>query len=236
MVVDGMRWYLREGVNLSSEILMIIVDSLDGTCRTTISAKEVYMPQLQRRLEEHFTYGDYRTWPDDERWELIDGVAYDMSPAPGFRHQMVSSELVAQLVAHLRDSSCRVLAAPFDVRLPRGDEADDAIDTVVQPDLVVVCDKKKLDEKGCKGAPDLVIEILSPSTSSKDLHEKYELYERVGVKEYWIVHSLDRTVIVFRRDSDSFGRPAMFAGEDRIEVPLLGELVVDLNLVFGSLE
>lgn len=81
-----------------------------------------------------------------------------------------------------------------------------------------------------------MIEILSPSTSSKDLHEKFRLYERVGVEEYWIVHPLDRTVMVFRHDGESFGRPAMFAGEDRIEVPLLGELVVDLNLVFGSLE
>ena len=194
------------------------------------------MPQPKLQLEEQFTYGDYRTWPDNERWELIDGVVYDMSPAPGFRHQMVSSELVAQLVTHLRNSSCRVLAAPFDVRLPCGDEADDEIDTVVQPDLVVVCDQKKLDEKGCKGAPDLVIEILSPSTSSKDLHEKFQLYERVGVKEYWIVHPLDRTVMVFRSDGGTFDRPAMFAGEDLIEVPLLGELIVDLNLVFGSLE
>ena len=192
------------------------------------------MPRLKRQLEEHFTYGDYRNWPDNERWELIDGVAYDMSPAPGFRHQMVSSELVAQLVTHLRNSSCRVLAAPFDIRLPRGHETDDEIDTVVQPDIVVVCDRKKLDDKGCKGAPDLVIEILSPSTSSKDLHEKFRLYERVGVKEYWIVHPLDRTVIVFRRDGESFGCPAMYAAEDRIEVALLGELVVDLKMVFDA--
>ena len=193
------------------------------------------MPRLKRQLEELFTYGDYRTWPDDERWELIDGVAYDMSPAPGSRHQMVSSELVAQLVTHLRNSSCRVLAAPFDVRLPHGNQQDDDIDTVVQPDIVVVCDQNKLDDKGCKGAPDLVIEILSPSTASKDLHEKFSLYERVGVKEYWIVHPLDRTVIVFRRDGESFGCPAMYAAEDRIEVPLLGELVVDLKMVFGAL-
>ena len=194
------------------------------------------MPQTERQGEEHFTYADYRSWPDDERRELIDGVAYNMSPAPGFRHQSVSSEMVIQFGTHLRNSACRVLAAPFDIRLPRGDEADDEIDTVVQPDLVVVCDRKKLDDKGCKGAPDLVIEILSPPTSSKDLHEKFRLYERVGVKEYWIVHPLDRTVMVFRHDGDSFTRPAMFAGEDQIGVPLLGELVVDLSLVFGSLE
>jgi Uma2 family endonuclease len=191
------------------------------------------MPQAQRQLDTQFTYGDYRTWPDEERWELIDGVAYDMSPAPGFRHQSVSSELVIQFGTHLRNSPCRVLAAPFDVRLPQSDEADDDIDTVVQPDLVVVCDRNKLDEKGCRGAPDLVIEILSPHTAHKDLNEKFLLYERSGVKEYWIVHSLDRTVIVFRLEGESFGRPTMFAGEDSIPVPLLGELVIDLKQAFS---
>ena len=190
------------------------------------------MPQLKRQIEEHFTYGDYRTWPDDERWELIEGEAYDISPAPSRSHQDISGELFFQLRSQLADRTCRAYLAPFDVRLPRGDEADDEIDTVVQPDIVVVCDRKKLDDKGCKGAPDLVIEILSPSTSSKDLHEKFRLYERVGVKEYWIVHPLDRTVMVFRRAGESFGCPAMYAAEDRIEVPLLGELVIDLKQVF----
>ena len=192
------------------------------------------MPQAQRQHEEHFTYSDYCTWPDDERWELIDGVAYDMSPAPSRSHQDISGELFFQLRSQLTDRTCRAYLAPFDVRLSHGDETDDEIDTVVQPDIVVVCDRNKLDDKGCKGAPDLVIEILSPSTSSKDLHEKFRLYERVGVKEYWIVHPLDRTVIVFRRDGESFGCPAMYAAEDRIEVALLGELVVDLKMVFDA--
>jgi Uma2 family endonuclease len=189
-------------------------------------------PKLQ--LEEHFTYGDYRTWPDNERWELIDGVAYDMSPAPSRLHQDAFGGIFFQIRAFLTGAECQVYGAPFDVRLPHSKQQDDDIDTVVQPDIVVVCDRKKLDDKGCKGAPDLVVEILSPSTSSKDLHEKFLLYERVGVKEYWIVHPLDRTVMVFRHEGENFGRPAMFAGEDRIEVPLLGELVVDLNLVFSA--
>ena len=194
------------------------------------------MPQVQLKFDDHFTYGDYVTWPDDERWELIDGVAYDMSPAPGARHQLISSELVAQLVTHLRNSPCRVLAAPFDVRLPQGDEADEFIDTVVQPDLVVVCDRKKLDEKGCKGAPDLVVEILSPTTGRKDLNEKFRLYERAGVKEYWIIHPLDQTVMVFRHDGERFGRPDMFAREGGIAVPLLGELTIDLQQLFAASE
>lgn len=192
------------------------------------------MPQAQRQLEERFTYGDYRSWSHDERWELIDGVAYNMSPAPSRVHQLVSGGLFFQFRIFLRSASCHVYAAPFDVRLPHDEEQDDEIDTVVQPDIVVVCDKNKLDEKGCKGAPDLVIEILSPATSAKDLHEKFGLYERSGVKEYWIVHPLERTVMVFRLEGEGFGKPAMYAGEDTVPVPLLGELVIDLKQAFAE--
>ena len=194
------------------------------------------MPQAQRQLETRFTYGDYRTWPDSERWELIHGGPYDMSPAPSRSHQALITEFIFQFRSFLQDKVCRIYPAPFDVRLPEGDEADDDIETVVQPDLVVVCDRDKLDEKGCKGAPDLVIEILSPSTAAKDLHEKFTLYERAGVKEYWIVHPQDRTVMVFKREGERFGRAAMYAGEDRINVPLLGELVIDLKQAFSSAE
>jgi Uma2 family endonuclease len=197
-----------------------------------LSGKEVLMPLVQRQLEDRFTYGDYRTWPEDERWELIDGVAYDMSPAPSRYHQKISGEFFYQFRSQLTEGPCQIYAAPFDVRLPEGDEADDDTVTVVQPDLVVVCDRNKLDDKGCKGAPDLIIEILSHSTASKDLHEKFKLYEKVGVKEYWIVHPLDRTVMVFRREGELFGQAAMFAGEEHIKVPLLGELVIDLKQLF----
>ena len=192
------------------------------------------MPHMQRQLEERFTYGNYRTWPEDERWELIDGVVYDMSPAPSRFHQGLITEFIFQFRAYLQDKSCRIYAAPFDVRLPDGDEPDDDIVTVVQPDLVVVCDRNKLDERGCKGAPDLIIEILSPSTVSKDLHDKFKLYERVGVKEYWIVHPQDQTVMVFRREGEVFGRAAMFAREGQIKIPLLGDLVIDLQQAFSS--
>ena len=192
------------------------------------------MPHKQRQLEERFTYGNYRTWPEDERWELIDGVVYDMSPAPSRFHQGLITEFIFQFRAYLQDKSCRIYAAPFDVRLPDGDEPDDDIVTVVQPDLVVVCDRNKLDERGCKGAPDLIIEILSPSTAAKDLHDKFNLYERVGVKEYWIVHPQDQTVMVFRREGEVFGRAAMFAREGQIKIPLLGDLVIDLQQAFSS--
>ena len=190
------------------------------------------MRQSRRQLEERYTYGDYRTWPDEERWELIDGVAYDMSPAPSLAHQNILGELFFQFRSQLADRRCSAFLAPFDVRLAEGDEDDDDIATVVQPDLVIVCDPGKLDEKGCKGVPDLVIEILSPSTASKDLHEKFKLYERVGIKEYWIVHPSDQIVTVFRREGEGFGRAAMFAGEEQIVVPLLGELVINLKQAF----
>jgi Uma2 family endonuclease len=109
-----------------------------------------------------FTYGDYCTWGDEGRWELIDGIVYDMSPSPARVHQDLVVELVAQIHAALANGPCRVYVAPFDVRLPDGDEADDAIETVVQPDISVICDPSKLDEKGCRGAPDWIIEVLSP--------------------------------------------------------------------------
>ncbi len=180
-----------------------------------------------------FTYGNYVTWPDDERWELIDGCAYNMSPAPSRRHQKISREIEKHIVIFLTDKPCEVYYAPFDVRLPEADEADEDIYTVVQPDIVVVCDKKKLDDKGCRGAPDLIIEILSPSTNAKDTKIKLALYERHGVKEYWIVHPIDNIVWVFKLGKNKlYGRPAVYDENDKITTPILKGLEIDLGLVF----
>ena len=126
------------------------------------------MGPLAENKDEHFTYGDYLKWDDSERWELIDGIAYNMTPAPSRFHQQVSIELCFQLVNHLRDTTCKVYAAPFDVRLLEADEADESVTTVVQPDISVICDPSKLDDRGCKGSPDLIVEILSPATARKD--------------------------------------------------------------------
>ena len=115
---------------------------------------------------QHHSYADYLGWPDDERYELIDGVAYVMTPAPGRRHQEVVVEMLRQIADALEGGPCRVYVAPFDVRLPRHGEADEQVDTVVQPDLSVICDEGKLDERGCRGAPDWVVEVISPSTAS----------------------------------------------------------------------
>jgi len=145
------------------------------------------MADAARRLDAHFTYGDYRQWPDEERWELIDGVAYSMSPAPSSRHQELSRKLERAIDDFLSGKPCRMFHAPFDVLLPKGDEPDDEVETVVQPDIVVFCDRSKITEAGARGAPDLIVEILSPSTSKKDQREKFDKYESVGVREYWVV-------------------------------------------------
>ncbi len=172
------------------------------------------MGLAQRDIERH-NYGDYLTWPDDDRYELIDGVAYVMAPAPAVIHQAVLVELARQVDEALEESHCRVLIAPLDVRLPRGDETDEEVDTVVQPDLLVVCDPAKIDERGVRGAPDWIVEILSPATAAHDQVKKRDLYERHGVREYWLVHPVDRIITVYRVESGAYGRPyiAELAGE-----------------------
>jgi Uma2 family endonuclease len=181
----------------------------------------------------NFTYGDYVNWSGEERWELINGCAYNMSPAPSRRHQKISRELELAIGVFLTDKSCEVYDAPFDVRLPETDEADENIVTVVQPDIVVICDAKKLDDKGCRGAPDLIIEILSSETSSKDMKIKLALYERHGVKEYWIVHPIDNIVMVLQLDKNKkYGKPTVYSEEDKITTPILKGLEIDLSLIF----
>ena len=187
--------------------------------------------------KEVFTYGMYKTWPDEERWEIIKGVPYDMSPAPSRFHQDVFRELFNQIVNKLSDKSCIVYSAPFDVRLPEADEADDDITAVVQPDILVVCDKEKLDNEGCKGAPDLIIEILSPSTASKDMKEKFFLYEKHGVKEYWLVEPLDKFIMVYSlQENTKYGRAVTYTKDDKIESGVLKDFVVDLDLIFADQE
>jgi len=131
---------------------------------------------------DRYTYKDYAKWDDDVRCELIDGIVYDMA-APGDRHQLVSGNLFAALHNYLQKKPCRPFAAPYDVRL----NADGKDDTVVQPDIIVICDRSKRDEKCCKGVPDMVVEILSPSTARHDWLVKYNLYMKYGVREFWVI-------------------------------------------------
>jgi Uma2 family endonuclease len=142
-------------------------------------------------IKKRYTYAEYCTWGEDVRCELIDGVVYDMSPAPGTLHQGISGNIHGQLFIFLQNKHCKVFSAPFDVRLHAGDDY-----TVVQPDIVVICDNSKITKAGCTGAPDMVIEILSPSTASKDMLLKYTKYLQAGVREYWVVDPQTRIVRV----------------------------------------
>lgn len=182
---------------------------------------------LPRRDDAHHTYGEYRRWRDDARYELIDGVAYAMAPAPARIHQEVLLELARQVANALADHPCRAFIAPFDVRLPKGNEADDEIDTVVQPDLSVVCDPAKLDACGCRGAPDWIVEVLSPATAGHDHILKRALYERAGVNEYWLLHPVDRIVTIYRLESGRYGVPEVRELQGQQQVTALDGLVID---------
>lgn len=141
---------------------------------------------------------------------------------------------IAEFKDYLKGKTCRVYAAPFDVRLPQMQESDEQTSTVVQPDLVVVCDKTKLDRQGCKGSPDLVVEITSPSTFQKDLKEKFYLYERVGVYEYWIIYPEENTVCVFRLTPEGkYSRPEVYTEQDSIAVGVFEDLIIELTEAFA---
>ena len=149
-----------------------------------------------------YTYANYITWQFKERIELIKGKLFKMSPAPARRHQGISVELSTQFHNYLKKKGCKSYSAPFDVRFPKGED-DEQTFTVVQPDICVICDKSKLDDRGCVGAPDLIVEILSPATAKKDVKDKFQLYEESGVKEYWIVSPENKLVDVFILKDDN---------------------------------
>lgn len=145
-----------------------------------------------------YSYAEYLLWQFRERVELIRGRVFKMSPAPGTEHQKVSRQLSLPLFQFFDDKQCQAFAAPFDVRLPQaGKYGDEDIQTVVQPDLCVICDEEKIDARGCVGAPDLVIEILSPGNSKKEMRDKYNIYEEAGVREYWLVNPSDKVVLIY---------------------------------------
>lgn len=175
---------------------------------------------LALRDHDHHTYADYLSWPEDVRYELIDGIAYLMAPAPTLDHQDVAGEIYFQLRRALQGKPCRAFIAPVDVRLPKAEEADGQIDTVVQPDILVVCDQSKLDRRGVRGAPDFVAEVLSPATASHDQVLKRRAYERAGVQEYWLVHPTDRILTIYRWVNGEYGKPDIqeLSGETPVEI------------------
>lgn len=184
---------------------------------------------------KRYSYADYLMWRLKERIELIQGKIFKMSPAPGTEHQRISHELDRQFGNFFHRKPCQVFPAPFDVRLPRqGEQADEAIFTVVQPDLCVVCNADKLDEKGCKGAPDLVVEILSPGNSKREMRDKFEAYEEAGVREYWLVNPAEKTVFIYLLNEQGRFIGLQPLTEDQAAVSsIFPELEIGLNELFN---
>ncbi len=188
------------------------------------------MAPSAKKSGKTFSYADYLSWPDDERWEIIEGVAYDMSPAPNTEHQSISFKLSGILYNFLKNKQCEAFVAPFDVRLAETEhETDEELKTVVQPDIVVICDQNKIDKRGCLGAPDIAVEILSPSTSYKDQTEKLLLYEKHGVKEYWIVNPDAKYVMIYHFKGVKYSKPEYLNENDTLESRAVEGLTIDLS-------
>ena len=174
-----------------------------------------------------YTYKDYINWNDETRCELIDGVVYAMAGASQ-THQRVSRKILTQFDMSLKGKTCEIFHAPFDVRL----NFDSFDDIIVQPDLLVICDKSKLDSKSVLGAPEIIIEILSPSNTRHDTIVKYQLYQRAQVREYWIVDPYNRTVQVYTLKNGKYGVGSIYREGDIIPVNVLEGCQIDLSDVF----
>jgi len=182
-----------------------------------------------------YTYADYLTRFGDLTCELINGFI-KMLPAPRSVHVEVCYNISWHLGAIIRKNKgkCKVYPAPFDVRFPRnGEKTNGKIDTVVQPDICVVCDLSKIDEYGCCGAPDMIVEVFSPSTGKRDINEKFTLYEEFGVKEYWIVYPKDKAVHVFLLcDNGKYDAGTLYELEGQIPVHVFDGYSIDMNDIF----
>jgi Uma2 family endonuclease len=180
-----------------------------------------------------YSYADYITWQFEERIELLRGYIRQMA-APNRKHQKVSAQLHHILMGFFRKKKCEVYAAPFDVRLlknPQGKTKREMY-TVVQPDICVICDRSKLDDAGCVGAPELIIEIISPKNSRTDVKDKFALYQEAGVLEYWIIYPLDNLVHQFVLENEKYQLKDIYTQEDRISPTIFEGLEIDLNEVF----
>ena len=183
-------------------------------------------------MNKTYTYADYFRWKLEERVELIRGRIFKMSPAPNRRHQQISGNIFYELKRFVQRGPCEVYSAPFDVRLPRKSASDKDITTVLQPDVCVVCDTNKLDEKGCVGAPDIVVEVLSPGNNAKELKNKYEVYEEAGVPEYWVVSPQDETVLVYTLTGGRYTASRMMVAGDSLQSTALDGFSLNIARLF----
>lgn len=188
----------------------------------------------QLNLDNVYTYADYLTWKFQDRLELLKGRIFKMSPAPGRLHQVIVGKLHIAMAPTFNKSKCQLFLSPFDVRLLNHKKStqDNEVFTVVQPDLCVICDESKLDDRGCNGAPDLVIEILSPGNSKKELGIKFDLYEESGVEEYWIVEPAEKTIFIYSLQGEKLLGQRPLTVDDIIKSPLFPELDFRVEIVF----
>jgi Uma2 family endonuclease len=182
----------------------------------------------QLDLSKQYTFKDYLSWRFQERVELFKGFVAKMSPAPNRLHQDYSGNLNYAFKGFLKGKKCKVYAAPFDVYLPTKDKK-----TVVQPDIVIICDTNKLQLKGCVGAPDIVIEILSPGNTKKEMKDKYALYEEAGVKEYWVVFPAEQVVQIYELRDGIFQSRKPLANGDSITTPILEGFEMEVDEIFN---
>jgi Uma2 family endonuclease len=182
------------------------------------------MGPTAEKIEKRYTYAEYCTWDDNQRWELIDGVPYNMTPAPSTKHQSILGNLSLVISTHLKGKTCKPFVAPTDVVF---DEYN-----VVQPDLLVVCDRSKITEANIQGAPDMVVEILSPSTSRKDRREKKTLYERFGVQEYIVIDPANEVVERLVHADGRYGNPDVFGWDEIMALAVFPELELKLWEIF----
>jgi len=185
-------------------------------------------------LTKTYTYADYFKWTFEERVELLRGYVHKMSPAPNRKHQQLSGEIYYKIRNFLNGHKCQAYIAPFDVRLPRKSKDDKDIFTVLQPDICVICDQAKLDDRGCIGAPDLVVEILSPGNNKKELKNKYELYEESGVREYWVVSPQHEWLMAYNLVEGRYEASRLMVSGDLVVSSAVEGLVLDLEQLFGN--
>jgi Uma2 family endonuclease len=187
-------------------------------------------------LNKVYTYADYYSWKFEERIELIKGKIFKMSPAPNRLHQELAGDIYNKLKNFLNKKECKVYIAPFDVRLPNQSAADAKIYTVLQPDVCVVCDHSKLDSRGCIGAPDIVVEVLSPGNNAKEMKNKYEMYEAAGVMEYWVVSPQNQTFLIHTLHEGKFQLSPVKVPGDVVTSAVLPGFSIDLAELFGDID
>lgn len=191
----------------------------------------------QLDFNKRYTYSDYLSWQLKERVELIRGYLHRMAAAPARDHQEISGKIFRAFSIFLDHNDCKVYYAPFEVRFYDLEDPTRAITNVVEPDISVICDIDKLDDRGCLGAPDLIVEILSPSTSEKDLTDKYDLYESYGVREYWVVSPTEKTLLIYTLDASCHYQPSrLFVRGDVVKSSVLEGFSLDLSEVFDPFD